>query len=51
MVLNGRIQMNFELQRILMEVVVVESRYYNGICQEGLRKATKNLSWNSQCPS
>jgi hypothetical protein len=44
-------QMNADLQGILKEVDLVYSRYYYGTCLEGLRKTTKNVRRNSQCPS
>lgn len=38
-----------ELERIQKEVIVVYSRYYPGICLEGLRKTTKTLSEENLC--
>jgi hypothetical protein len=39
-----------ELKRIWKEAIVAYSRYYPGICLEGLRKTIKNLSQYSQRP-
>jgi hypothetical protein len=40
---------NDELQSILNNAFPVLSRYYTGICLEGLRKNTKNSNQDSQC--
>jgi hypothetical protein len=40
-------QMNNEFEKIWKEAVVACSRYYPGICLEGLRKTAKTLSQDS----
>jgi hypothetical protein len=39
-----------ELERIRKEAAMVYSRYSQNTCLEGLRKITKNLNQDSQCP-
>jgi hypothetical protein len=40
--------MNNDLERIRKEAAVALFNYYLGICLEGLKKTTKNLSHDSQ---
>jgi hypothetical protein len=42
--------MNYELETILKEVIVTQSRYYHRIYLEGLNKTTKTLNQNSRLP-
>jgi hypothetical protein len=38
------------LKKVLKKVLVAYSRYYTGICLEGMIKLKKNLSSDSRCP-
>jgi hypothetical protein len=42
--------MNDELERIWKEAIVTQSKYFRGICMEGLRKITDNVTENSGSP-
>jgi hypothetical protein len=42
-------QMIDELERLWKEIVMAYLRHYPGICLEGLRKKTKNLTQDSRC--
>jgi hypothetical protein len=41
--------MNAELDRIWKETAVASSRYYPGICMEGLRNTTNHISQDNRC--
>jgi hypothetical protein len=41
---------NEELKTIWKEAIVVYSKYHAGICLEELRKTTKYVSQDRQCP-
>jgi hypothetical protein len=45
----GRLTNN-KFYRIWKEAIVVYSRYYPGICFQGLRNTTRNVSQDSRCP-
>jgi hypothetical protein len=47
---NNRMTKEEKLEMIWRERVVAESKYYTGIYAEGLKKATKFLSLDGQCP-
>jgi hypothetical protein len=41
--------MNNKVKIIWKEVAVAETKYYSGICLQGLKKITRHLSHNSRC--
>jgi hypothetical protein len=42
--------MNYELERSQKETLVASSKYYLGICLEGLRKHTERINQDIRCP-
>jgi hypothetical protein len=46
---HGTMTNDDELERIWKEAVVAYSKYYPGICLQGLGKTTRNLGLDSTC--